>query len=197
MPLRILVAEDVPVNQQMMRVMLGRMAYAADFADNGLEALRALERRQYDLIFMDMQMPEMDGLECTRQVVRRYPPEHRPKIVALTANVTAEDARECMAAGMDDFLTKPIKAVELRKCLERWGRQRAAGRPANSGPPTRMGMRRPMEDPTPDEAPAPPEPAVQLIDEDVLADLREIDRGEPGVPQSFIDGFSGGRAGAP
>jgi signal transduction histidine kinase/DNA-binding response OmpR family regulator len=135
LPLRILVAEDEPVNQQIIRLMLGRMAYPADFADNGLEALGALERRQYDLIFMDMQMPEMDGLECTRQVVRRYPPGHRPKIVAVTANVTAENAQECMAAGMDDFLTKPVKALELRKCLEQWGRQLAARRPADSGPP--------------------------------------------------------------
>jgi signal transduction histidine kinase/DNA-binding response OmpR family regulator/HPt (histidine-containing phosphotransfer) domain-containing protein len=177
LPLRLLVAEDVPVNQQMMRVMLSRMAYVADFADNGKEALIALERRSFDLVFMDMQMPEMDGLECASEINRRYPGK-RPTIIALTANVTAEDERTCRAAGMDDFLTKPIKALDLRNCLERWGQKIADGQLPVVDSST--GANRSCE--------APPA-EVPLLDEDILADLEDLDAGEPGVLQSFLDGF--------
>jgi signal transduction histidine kinase/DNA-binding response OmpR family regulator/HPt (histidine-containing phosphotransfer) domain-containing protein len=216
LPLRILVADDVPVNQQMMGVMLGRMAYEADFADNGREALRALARRPYELIFMDMQMPEMDGLECTREIVRGYPVDGRPRIVALTANVMADDMRECKIVGMDDFLTKPIKPSELRQCLERWGQAVADGRDPGRGAspvPTEPGVaptpgavmgrvpdleigRQPGPDPGPrpgmggiEDGPPSPAPDVALIDEIVMADLRELDSFEPGLLQSFIDGF--------
>ncbi len=182
-PMRVLVAEDVPVNQQMMRVMLGRMAYEADFADNGLEVLRAMERREYDLIFMDMQMPEMDGLECSR-AIRRQPRTRQLAIVALTANVSMEDAQRCRSAGMDDFLTKPIKPLDLRRCLEEWGSKL-----------NHTVVEKPVETiPAPVVIPEPtieaePEPEVALIDEVTLADLRDLDEGEPGLMQSFIDGF--------
>ncbi|MCE9566248.1 MAG: response regulator [Planctomycetes bacterium] len=183
-PLRLLVAEDVPVNQQMMRVMLGRMAYDADFADNGVEVLRAMERREYDLIFMDMQMPEMDGLECSG-VIRRQKREKQLAIVALTANVSMEDAQRCKAAGMDDFLTKPIKPLELRKCLEEWGGRLsplAVEKPVEATPiPVVAPQPTPQQPPVADQYP--------LMDEVTLADLRDLDEGEPGLLQSFVDGF--------
>jgi PAS domain S-box-containing protein len=185
-PLRVLVAEDVPVNQQMMKVMLGRMGYAADFADNGIEVLRALERRHYDVIFMDMHMPEMDGLECAR-VIRARVWERPLAIVALTANVSNEDAQKCRAAGMDGFLTKPVKPIDLHRCLEEWGRRldRPPGGPAT--PPN--GSPKPNGTPaalTPGPA---AEPDPTLIDQVTLDDLRDLDAGEPGLLQSFIDGF--------
>jgi CheY-like chemotaxis protein len=195
MPLRILVAEDVPVNQQMMQVMLSRMAYAVDFAANGVEALRAVQRRHYDLVFMDMQMPEMDGLECSREMVALYPGQDRPKIVALTANVSTEVSHQCMAAGMDDFLAKPLRPVELRKCLERWGRE-LQGRQGTTSEDRKLKIddrgsatenrELNVEDAGLDEHSA---TAIALIDYALLADLRELDGEQPGLLQSFVKGF--------
>jgi CheY-like chemotaxis protein len=190
LPLRVLVAEDVPVNQQMMRVMLARMGYVADFADNGREALRALERRPYDLIFMDMQMPEMDGLECSCEISRRYPAESRPVIVALTANVTAEDAAACKNAGMDDFLTKPVKPMELCKCLELWG-QKTADKNQAAGSNEQLRSRDDVKTILAGNGSLTrPQPApVVLIDEAVVADLRELDDGAARLLQGFVVSF--------
>ena len=100
-PLRILLAEDNPVNQKVALKMLERMGYRPDIAANGLEVLTALERQPYDLILMDVQMPEMDGLEAAKQVRTRWPNGHGPRIVAMTASVLREDRDACFAAGMD------------------------------------------------------------------------------------------------
>jgi PAS domain S-box-containing protein len=127
LPLRILVAEDVAVNQRLLLALLGRLGYRADVAGNGLEALAALERQPYDLVLMDVQMPELDGLEATRRLRQRYPAGRGPRVIALTANAMQGDRDECLAAGMDDYLSKPIQAVELQAALVRWGRDVAAG----------------------------------------------------------------------
>jgi PAS domain S-box-containing protein len=122
-PLRILLAEDNAINQKLALLVLERLGYRADVAANGLEVVAALRRQPYDVILMDVQMPEMDGLEATRTVIREFAPESRPRIVAMTANAMREDRDECFAAGMDDFLTKPIQFAELitalNKCLAR------------------------------------------------------------------------------
>jgi CheY-like chemotaxis protein len=118
-PLRILLAEDNRVNQKVALKMLERMGYRADVAANGVEAVAALERQRYDVILMDMQMPEMDGIEATRQIRARWPREGRPWIVAMTANAMLEDRNECMVAGMDDFLSKPVAAKALGAALAR------------------------------------------------------------------------------
>ena len=89
------------------------MGYQADFAANGLEAVEAVQRQQYDIVLMDMQMPEMDGLEATRIILRDSRPETRPRIVAMTANVSEEDRREADEAGMDGYITKPIRVPAL------------------------------------------------------------------------------------
>jgi len=124
-PLRVLVAEDNAVNQKVALRMLERFGYRADVASNGVEALDAIARQHYDLVFMDVQMPEMDGLETTRRI-RELRPDTRPTIIAMTANAMKEDREECLAAGMDDFVSKPITVKELLSTLERWAASLAA-----------------------------------------------------------------------
>ena len=116
-PLRILLAEDNVVNQKLALRLLSQMGYAADLATNGLEAVDAVERQRYDLVLMDVQMPEMNGLEATRRIVERRPDGERPRIVAMTANAMAEDRDACAAAGMDDYLSKPIRVEQLAAAL--------------------------------------------------------------------------------
>ena len=116
-PLRILLAEDHPVNQQVMLLLLGRFGYQADVAGSGQEVLDALARQRYDLVLMDLQMPGMDGLEATGRIRRELPGDHQPRIVAVTAHVLPGDRERCLAAGMDDFLGKPIQVPELEAAL--------------------------------------------------------------------------------
>jgi PAS domain S-box-containing protein len=116
--MRILLAEDNPVNQRMTVLMLKKLGYKAESVSSGLEVLHALETQSYDLILMDVQMPEMDGLEATREIRRRLP-SGGPKIVALTAYAIAGDKERCLEAGMDDYLGKPIDLDDLRSALER------------------------------------------------------------------------------
>ncbi|MFF6984301.1 response regulator [Streptomyces sp. NPDC008343] len=118
-PLRILLTEDNPVNQQVALLMLGRLGYRADVASNGVEALAALERASYDVVLMDVEMPEMDGLEASRQIHRRWPRNDRPRIIGMTANVMRGDREACLAAGMNDYLAKPIRRESLAAALAR------------------------------------------------------------------------------
>ncbi len=120
-PLRILLAEDNAVNQKLALRLLQRMGYHADLAVNGRQAVEAASRQPYDLILMDMQMPETDGLEATRQIRAALPTEAQPVIVALTANAMQGDRELCMAAGMNDYLSKPIQIPELVAMLKKWG----------------------------------------------------------------------------
>ena len=124
--LRILVAEDNDVNQQLIQLLLQKIGHRADIAANGLEALQALERQRYDVVLMDVEMPEMDGLEATRSIHRRWPREERPYIVAVTANAMQGERELCIEAGMDDYLSKPIRIEELRKALGAVGHAGAA-----------------------------------------------------------------------
>jgi signal transduction histidine kinase/CheY-like chemotaxis protein len=121
-PLRILLAEDNPVNQKVAIRMLERLGYRLDAVSNGLEVLEALSRQTYDIVLMDVQMPEMNGLDATRQIIASSGPQpgvNRPWITALTAGAMKENRDECIAAGVDDFLTKPINIQELEHALKR------------------------------------------------------------------------------
>jgi PAS domain S-box-containing protein len=119
-PLRILVAEDNSINQKLIVSLLGKIGYQADLAGNGVEALEALDRRPYDVVLMDVQMPEMDGLDTTRHIHERYSGRARPYIIAATANAMQEERQACFDAGMDDYLSKPIRMDELIAALKRF-----------------------------------------------------------------------------
>ena len=116
-PLRILLAEDNVVNQKVGVAQLRQMGYQPDVVANGLEALAAVHRQTYDVILMDVQMPEMDGLEASRRIVQEFDVRRRPCLIALTANVFKSDRDACLAAGMDGFLAKPLDLAQLHEAL--------------------------------------------------------------------------------
>jgi GAF domain-containing protein/DNA-binding response OmpR family regulator len=118
-PLRILLAEDNVVNQKLALRILTQMGYRADLASNGVEAVESLVRQTYDVVLMDVQMPEMDGLEASRRINAQWPATKRPRIVAMTANAMQGDREMCLAAGMDDYITKPIRVDQLVEALMR------------------------------------------------------------------------------
>ena len=118
---RVLVVEDNPVNAMVVRAMLERIGYQSEHACSGLEALQFVSRQTYDLIFMDMMMPEMDGVEATR-AIRSLVLEKQPYIVAFTANVLAEDRALCLAAGMNAFIGKPVSLSDVETCLSEFER---------------------------------------------------------------------------
>lgn len=119
LPLRILIAEDHVVNQKLALFMLKNMGYRAEVVGNGLEVLEALRRQSYDVVLMDVQMPEMDGLTATRLICQEWLPRVRPRIIAMTANAMQEDRQACLDAGMDDYVRKPIRVEELVQALKK------------------------------------------------------------------------------
>jgi PAS domain S-box-containing protein len=122
-PLKILLAEDNIINQKLALRILQKMGYIVDLVGNGLEVLTALKEKSYDIIFMDVQMPKMDGLEATRRIIMDWPPAIRPKIIAMTANAIQGDREKCLEVGMDDYIAKPLVIGEIQRILEYWGRK--------------------------------------------------------------------------
>ena len=158
LPMRVLLCEDNVINQKVALRLLQQLGYRADVAQNGLEALAAIERQPYDLVFMDLQMPEMDGLAATQAIRERQkaarPAPHfdrRIVIVAMTASAMQSDRDRCLAAGMDDYLAKPIRPEDIRRVVERWGpvfqeAQTAAAAPAADPPPGQQPASEPAVD---------------------------------------------------
>ena len=164
-PLRILVAEDNVVNQKVALRMLERMGYRAEVVANGLEVIEALSRQHYDVILMDLHMPEMDGLEATHLIIERWSEDTRPRIIAMTASALESDREACLKAGMDDYITKPVKINELKASLERAGSR------------THIARRLDTVD-------------TEAIDRTTLETLREFqDTGEPDIVAELIEIF--------
>lgn len=134
-PLRILLAEDNQVNQKVAGQMLSRLGYRIDAVANGQEVLAALERQEYDVILMDIQMPEMDGLEATRRIRQRRPHSEGPYIVAMTAYAFQEDIEQAMRAGMDDYISKPVRTEVLQNLLAKISQSRSASPNGAGGDP--------------------------------------------------------------
>ncbi len=138
--LSILLAEDNPVNQKVALLFLKRLGFTADMAADGLEALRAVNRRDYDVVLMDLQMPEMDGFEVTRRIRSQLPEDRQPTIIAMTAHALLGYRERCLEAGMDDYLSKPIQFEQLHEALERLtpasSETEAAAEPAEERPAT-------------------------------------------------------------
>ncbi|MGQ0603315.1 MAG: response regulator [Anaerolineales bacterium] len=168
LPLRLLVAEDNVVNQKLTVRLLERMGYRADAVANGYEALQAVDRQPYDVIFMDVQMPEMDGLESTRCIRRDIAPDRQPFIIAMTANAMEGDRERCLVAGMDDYVSKPIQVRELVGALEKWGRRVLERDPERS---------------IPDVGP-------EALDQSLLDSWKELQTpGEPDLVRELVDAF--------
>ncbi|HRI64817.1 MAG TPA: ATP-binding protein [Polyangium sp.] len=158
-PLRILLAEDNLINQRVALMLLQRLGYRADVVANGLEVLDAVAKRVYDVILMDVRMPEMDGLEATRRLRRPGPWPGRPRIVAITADVLQSGQQACRDAGMDEFIGKPIHLQDLTAVLQRCAAHIASITPHNQVPVDSRIIH------IPDES---------IIDEEVFADLRRM-----------------------
>ena len=156
LPLRLLLADDNPINQKVGLTVLHKLGYNADIANNGLEVLKALEQKAYDILFLDVQMPEMDGLEAARQICQRWSAEKRPRIIAMTGNALMGDREKCLQAGMDDYISKPVRIGELQSALQRWGSMKV--RKSDTA-----FLSRPKS-PSPDN----------LVDQATIADLRNL-----------------------
>ncbi len=169
----VLVVDDHPVNQKVAARMLERLSYYADVAANGVDALEALSRREYAVVLMDVQMPEMDGYEATAKIRDREGAARHTPIVAMTANVTEGEREKALAAGMDDYLSKPFKAEELDEVLEHWVSRpgQTASLPAGAG-----------DSAAPEDTPP--------LDLSVLESLRGLQgQGEPDIVTELADMF--------
>ncbi len=178
MPLRILVAEDNTVNQQLAALLLKKIGYRADIVGNGLEALEALERRTFDVVLMDVQMPVMDGLEASRRIHRQWAKGKRPRIIAVTANALEEEREACLAAGMDDYVSKPIRMDKLVTALGRC-------RPVVEAPP----LATPSTEPSTHLAAEANVRDADTIDAATLRGLRATLGDDPGILADLIDTF--------
>jgi len=125
--LRVLLAEDHPINQKVAQLMLAKLRHDVDTVENGLEAVAAARRQAYDVVLMDVRIPELDGLGATARIRAELPAACQPRSVAVSAGLQEEERAACVAAGMDDFLTKPIRLQQLNALLSRGGARPSQG----------------------------------------------------------------------
>jgi CheY-like chemotaxis protein len=163
--LRILVAEDSPVNQLVALHLLAKLGQEADVAGDGLEVLEKLRLRRYDLLFLDSRMPKMDGLETARAVVEAWDRKDRPRMVAMTAAAMEGDREACLAAGMGDYLTKPVRIRELERVLRESAQTRGSEEVLPARAPVSTPAQPAKDDHEPDRADLP------LIDEGTYWDM--------------------------
>jgi len=158
--MHLLMADDNAVNQKVALRLFDQMGYHIDIAADGHEAIEAVRAHAYDIIFMDVQMPEMNGLEATRRIreIERESGKPRSVIIAMTASAMSGDRERCLDAGMDDYLAKPVRPEAVQSALERWGPQVSRPGPRTAG--TRDTSVRAAEPAPPPVPPAPPEPSV-------------------------------------
>ena len=177
LPLRLLLADDNLINQKVGVKMLQRLGYRPEVAANGVEVLKLLQQQPFDLVFLDVQMPEMDGLEAARRIHAQWPDARRPRLVAMTGNALEGDRDKCIEAGMDDYVAKPVRIAELQGVIERWGMNRDA-HPAAGVSAANAGA---------DAGAA----AVPLLDTTIIAELNEM-KSKDGVPllHELIDLFA-------
>jgi CheY-like chemotaxis protein len=133
-PFQILIAEDIEVNQLVALAILSRIGYTADVVDNGLQALEAIQKKTYTVILMDIQMPYLDGLEATRQIRQQCQSKTQPWIIAVTAHALIGDREKCLAAGMNDYVTKPISVKSISEALDRCKQSLLAESPEDPAP---------------------------------------------------------------
>ena len=167
LPLKILVAEDNAVNQKVATQTLARMGYRADVVGNGLEVLDALTRQHYDVVLMDVQMPVMDGLESSRRICKKWAKPRRPYLIAVTANAMQGDREDCIAAGMDDYISKPIRINELIQALSRCPVTGTVSLKAFAADPESSERREVQE--------KAPEASLPVLNQKILDDLRDIE----------------------
>ncbi|MBN2003324.1 MAG: GAF domain-containing protein [Anaerolineae bacterium] len=180
LPLRILLAEDNAVNQKVALLMLERLGYRADVAGDGREAVQALQRQHYDVVLMDVQMPEMDGLEATRHIRQALPPEAQPYIIAMTANVMRGDRERCLAAGMDHYVSKPVQVGDLTLALQRL-------RPSTSAHDSEWVS---VDAPSEMDTPATDEGALPVLNVEVLRKLKAaLGRRADAKLRTLLDSF--------
>jgi CheY-like chemotaxis protein len=172
--LRTLLAEDNAVNQKVGQLMLRKLGHHVDIVGNGREALDAVRRRSYDVVLMDIHMPEMDGIDATRRIRNEVPAERQPFIVAVTASALIADRDACAAAGMDDYLPKPVRAEELADVLDRLGRRDTVTPP----------------EPEPEPAPEPVGTDVPVLDPAALEGLLDqLGDAGPATRRAVLDSY--------
>jgi CheY-like chemotaxis protein len=167
--LRLLVAEDNEINQKLVASILSRLGYRAKMANNGLEALKILHEKPFDVVLMDIQMPEMDGETATIRIRQDFPPAQQPRVIAMTANALPGDRERYLGLGMDDYLSKPIKINELVRILQE-------SQPSGTPPSTFLRETNELEK----GFPAPGQPATCTFDISLLREFSEM-MGEGGI----------------